>query len=244
MQTRLVGQCFSVGPSQGWFDPRVNENPIPPCTAPQCSLAGFDPESPDAHIIAEGQLEAGEYTDAVRWALNRYLYKKAYGLPLESTAMQDFFDTHLHSTVGAFYELDSGLEALYNANVEGLAAMAVGLDSLGAGLDALADLDAQLLDVAEENQPALLAARTGLLGDITEWAGEAAALYELIAEERAQLAGPLKAQNDGISTSFIYEQNEKEANTILLSYLERGGSSLEAEELQALQGIAKLIVKP
>ncbi|MCO6493234.1 MAG: T9SS type A sorting domain-containing protein [Phaeodactylibacter sp.] len=234
--------CFlpmEVEPSQGWFEDFNNENPMPPCAAPQCGLGGFDHESPDAHLIAEGQIEAGVYTDAVRWALNRYLYKKAYGLPLESNIMQDFFDTHLHSTVGAFYEMDSRLNALYNANAEDVAAMAAGLDSLAAGLDALAALDIQLLEASEENRPALLAVRSELLDDVTEWAGNAAALYKLVAEERAQLAEPLKTQNESINASFIYEQNEKDVNDILLSNLERGGTGLEAGELQTLESIAE-----
>ncbi|MCB0596821.1 MAG: right-handed parallel beta-helix repeat-containing protein [Lewinellaceae bacterium] len=234
--------CFlpaEVEPSQGWF--RDDPNPIQsdPCAAPQCSLAGFDPESPDAHLIAEEQLEVGIYTDAIHWALNRYLYQKVYGLPLESSTMQDFFDTHLHSTVGAFYEIDSRLNALYLSNPEDVAALDAGLDSLSAGLNALAALDAQLLDASESSWPALLAARNSQLAAASAWSDNTRALYALIAEQRAQLAGPLKTQNSGINVSSVYEQNEKEVNAILLGYLEGEGAPLATEEWQVLQSIAE-----
>jgi len=235
-----VMPCFmpsSVMPIQGWFRPTQDSEEVS-CTETTCDPDEFNHESEDAIRIAQGNIDAGNYTDAVRWVLYRYLYEKAYGLSTSEPSIQSFFNTHSHSTVGNFYSFAQGLSALYNGNPVEMSNMDMELTGLTIKMEDLAVTDEQIMHASGARLSELRAYRSSLIGEIDSIMAIIQNNYQTINTDRINDASTLKGQNASITVQEVYEVNEKAVNEVYLSYLGREATHLTTSEQQALQAIA------
>lgn len=236
-----VAACFlpsPVFPAQGWFDPSIPDPSEISCAEVSCDPGEFDLESEDAIKIASGTINAGPYTDAVRWVLGQYLYENGYGLPTNNGTVQAFFGTQAQTTIGQFHTLDQGLRGMYDGNPVEMARMGNQLDDLADKMTDLAATDDSLMTASGPELLQLELFRGNLTSEIRLLADSIHVDYQAVNSDRINDVNGLKTQNAAITTQHIFEQNERDMNRVLLSYLAREGTHLTADEQQSLQSIA------
>ncbi|NBC09503.1 MAG: T9SS type A sorting domain-containing protein [Bacteroidetes bacterium] len=235
--------CFmppSVTPAVGWFDDFDNENVSDVCSQAACVVEGFNHESPDIAKIISGEAGSGSvYANTVLWSLSQYLYGETYGLVTSDTSLQNFLNTHDHTSVGDFYSLKTGLSNLYHANSSDIAAMKNGLDSLVQQLMELSLLDQEILAAPDSLWQGLISNRNAHIDDMETLAAAIESYSATVAANRTTAAAALDAQNNGISVHAVYEQNRKAIYRVLLSYIQRNASHFTSTEQRALELIAQ-----
>ena len=236
-----VMACFlppSVMPAQGWFDPVDDGGTSISCGTNTCESDDFNHESDDAHKIAQGQVGGGDYAASVTWMLQQYLYKRGYGKPIDSLTIQTFFNTHAHSPLGQFYNVDQQLKQLFLSTPTEVADMGGFLQQLKEGLALLRTLDQALLLAAESEWDSLLDNRHQTANELLPVTDSIAFAHSQIVHNRTNGMAALLTQNAGITAQAVYEINERFFNDALFRYLERGSTYLTSTELQRLQAIA------
>jgi hypothetical protein len=236
-----VMACFlppSLMPAQGWFAQLNDNGQSVSCSTNTCDPDEFNHESDDAHKIAQGQLGGGDYSVSVTWMLQQYLYKRGYGVPTDSLTIQTFFNTHAHSSLGQFYNVDQQLKQLFESTPTEVADMDGFLQQLEGGLALLRTLDQGLLLAAESEWDSLVDNRHQTANELLPVTDSIASTHSQIVNSRTNGMSALLTQNAAITTQAVYEINERFFNDALFRYLERGSTHLTSTELQRLQAIA------
>ena len=234
-------QCFlpnAVTPS-GWFFPSGNNNSSAICTEENCSTTGLiKPDSPDAITIAEGAIDTGIYAEATNWELSRYLYRGLQGVTITHPSVDSFMIASSNNNIGSFQELDNALDNLYKADGTTIANLKNAMLDLSATLSAIQSIDSQLIDASQTAWPGLMDNRIALLDTARNEVVSLNGSRSTLITQRTQNTVPLQTQNDTISTSPIFEQNAKEANTVFLQYLQKGMTNLDSVQKTTLENIA------
>lgn len=193
-------------------------------------------------IIAQGLFETPIDDPAMGWVLERYLYQKLKENPAllsEHASFSSFMMSKDNGTVGRFYEIqkniDNALTPAENLNLQSQQALAE-LDDL---MKSVEEVDEEIEMVLSDSEYALLLQnKTGLL-DQTAFLNRT--LDSLRILYQGQIALNLQsayALNESVSTSYLYETNEKAVNHIYLLSITQQGGELTANQVLALQSIA------
>jgi predicted nucleic acid-binding Zn-ribbon protein len=193
-------------------------------------------------IIAQGLFETPIDNPAMGWVLERYLYQKFKENPAlisEHPSFSSFILNKENGTVGRFYEIqkniDNALIPAENLNQQSQQVMA-DLDDL---MKSVEEVDEEIeIALSDSEYALLLQNKTGLLDQI-EFLNRI--LDSLRIVYQGQIALNLQSVytlNESVSTSYLYETNEKALNQIYLLSLTQQGGELTPNQVLTLQAIA------
>ncbi len=222
-----------------WFLPEANPSSTSACSETICVIGGFNPNHPDNKRIAQDSIDAGIYTNTIQWELERYLYKNVAGQWVQDPDIANFILTSYSNNIGGFYELDQDLNTALTANAAELNQLESNLSTIQTKLKLINDLEEALLTASGSQAQTLENSRLQLAGEIDPLVSANDSLLLIVLNDRAAEALTLYAQNNSISATATYSQNQKTVNGIFLQYMNKGMQGLTAGELSSLQTIAQ-----
>ena len=229
-----------------YFDPKPGDTylcasefsgcppPIPP---------GFPNEiSETDQSIAGGTLAFGAYDGAQNWTGSRHLYeyiKANPGLEQSEQLVQDFLDSVVNTSIGAFYEIDRDMDGLFTLD----SLTQAQLDSNRAGIDEtmeqIISIDSLLREgVPSQDSAQLAEQRDSLSHQLDSLMQETDALMQTIADTRELEIANILADNAAVVTPTLFEDNQKAVNDIFLRTIARGQSDFSQTDLDTLRAIA------
>lgn len=172
----------------------------------------------------------------VRWSMQRRLYAKLKDSPdllTGNTLMQAFVSQQENAPIGQFYSVQKNMEALYLIDSTTQANLDANDMVIQQVTAELADVDSLLsLDPEDET----LLEKWDSLGNVIETKSvENATIYAQLQSTLAQDAAAIIAANAAISTTAVYESNEKTVNDIFLNAFVKGNlplSSLQSDDVE------------
>lgn len=215
---------------------------------------GFPPEDcltefqdPDADeldlIIAQGLYTSPSNAPSLKWQLDRYLYQKLNedtSLLSISTSFPAFLTSHSNTTVGNLYDFNTKIQNAFEAADSLSTQSKLLLDSINILIDLIAEIDSlNEFAVEEAYIDSLTQLKQGLVSQIQylhlAYNNFDSTYYNQVLSD-LQIAYNL---NENLTTTFDYEENEKEVNRIyLLSLLQQNGNITETQ-ISDLQMIAQ-----
>ncbi len=197
-----------------------------------CDIQGCDdeivqegPDELDDQIATNG-IELEGYEDVYRWLGDRYLYKKLKTWPSMASGnpqMQNYLSANANTPFAKLWDVGSQTAALY-----GLGGTQVGLISgnfvaTKLALDSILAIDEQLAaGVQTATEASLLLDRQGWAANIDNLMASNESVWSDWMSNRANGADACATLNSGISTSGLYDDNEKTLNAIYLQTEAKG----------------------
>ena len=224
---------FFVNPP-GWFVGNYG-TPELECEPPMASTNPLD------DVVADGSFFDSTSTPLLEWEMNRYLFYKMlrntnYGQGNNDYA--SFYSAIQNTNAGAFAQVD---RALYLAGAVPLG-LAADWEAYNAQCDTLQVLIQQLSasatppTSADDDVSAYVNAKTALLDSLNTSSQAMASAWETHETNVAGALQSVRTLNDGISTVYVFETNQKVLNELKIKAAL--GESWTNGDLTALQTIA------
>jgi hypothetical protein len=223
-----------------WFDLNSTDSGIPVCSPENCMIQspGIAPETPDALIIANGQVLATNYQPTIQWEAERDLYEKIYGISLTDPDIITFRQNAQSTTVGQFHEISKDIDDLFSADGITLKTIANNLKQIDVLLSSLSNLDLLILSAAPNELDSLLNEKALLLAQIDQYASGNEALIQTVISNRITTAGAIQTDNSNITAIQKFEEYEQGVNNLYLEFLESADYSLSQTDIDLLKVIA------
>lgn len=206
------------------------------CASSECELDMFAPESDDVKRIAIGDTTTAP---AVMWELQRYIYDRLQGESVQNASVLAFLADADTSSIGAFYGVSRSISELLAADSVEIAQLQANLEMTEEKLDSLLLIDELLPDADSLEFVVLQNDKNRLLNTLHELTEDNRKISEQLLDLISDEAGKLRAQNDSITVTEIYEANEKGVNDLYLSWLSTALGALDSIEMASLQSIAE-----
>lgn len=220
----------------GWFREDTDFDPVNACDAELCMVNMFAPESDDVKRIAIGDTTTAP---AVMWELQRYIYDRLQGESVQNASVLAFLADADTSSIGAFYGVSRSISELLAADSVEIAQLQANLEMTEEKLDSLLLIDELLPDADSLELVVLQNDKNRLLNTLHELTEDNRKISEQLLDFISDEAGKLRAQNDSITVTEIYEANEKGVNDLYLSWLSTALGALDSIEMASLQSIAE-----
>lgn len=230
--------CFlpqSYSPTE-WFIPTEDLVNQIICNEEVCSVDEFAPESDDVKRMALGDTSVSA---AVMWDLQRYIYERLQGETVQNASVINFLEQAHTNTIGAFYSISKGIEALFAADTTTVALLKANLIYAEEKLDSIVLIDLALPAADSSAAVFLWTSRGELVNDLFILAEDNTALAQELADAYSSEAEKLRSQNDSIIVATDYEYNEKAVNDIYLSRLAELSFVPDSSEVALLESIAE-----
>ncbi len=244
-QYEVQGQApwypLPVDPLSGWFlpDPFL---PIPTCQQacqPGLLPPGGGEENPFDTDIAGGNLSGEDYD---HWRRERYLLYKLAAYPElapASSAMHAFQNAKATSTVGQITAIGLQTMALFDIPAVEQATLSANEAQMQAKSAQIAAIDQTLSEeLPQAEYEALVSQRETLNTEIAALLAQSNAILAQLQTARNAQADVLLTQLNGITTSAVHEQNEKEVLGIYLETIAKGLVP-DAAQLSSLKTIGE-----
>ncbi len=213
----------------GWYDPY---NPF----------AEPDPDEKLTKAIAKDSVYSEFYSDAMNWTGARSLYRRLAAntqVVSADTLMENFFNHHATTTVGAFYNIDRAILQVYHPDSTANLELYQVADSIKSLMYEMIYIDSLLLTGLSEMDSLELLEDLDSLSDIIYLLDvERHEQVEEITTDRATAFNTIRQNNAAISVSEIYEINQKRVNDIYLSTIALDRFEFDSIQTDALEGIA------
>lgn len=230
--------CFlpqSYSPTE-WFIPTEDLVNQIICNEEVCLVDEFAPESDDVKRMALGDTSVSA---AVMWDLQRYIYERLQGETVQNASVINFLEQADTNTIGAFYSISKGIEAIFAADTATAALLKVNLSFVEEKLDSIVLIDLALPEADSSEAVLLWTSRGELVNDLFKLAEDNTALAQELADAYSSEAEKLRSQNDSIIVATDYEYNEKAVNDIYLSRLAELSFVPDSSEVALLESIAE-----
>jgi Secretion system C-terminal sorting domain/Periplasmic copper-binding protein (NosD) len=219
-----------------WF--QNSTDPPQSCPVdPNCGLMLTGPEvNPSDIAIANGTLSGPA---GMVYSAEKILYRKLKDHPElldNDSLMQAFVQARENTPTGEFYALAQSAPSLFYVDSLTQAQLNGNMDTLHADLVQIEIIDSLL--AAGGPFTTLLQQRTELAQDANDRIAANAAIYDSLHNARLMSANDLLATNAAISTTAIYEQNEKLLYEVFLNTIGKDSSQATQAQLDTLQNIA------
>ncbi|MBX2926390.1 MAG: T9SS type A sorting domain-containing protein [Saprospiraceae bacterium] len=219
-----------------WFQFETNPEDEDECDVEICMVNEFAPESDDVKRIAMGDTTVAP---AVMWELQRYIYERLQGETVQNTSILHFLAQSDSNTIGAFYSISKGIEALFAADTTTVALLKANLIFAEEKLDSIVLIDLALPEADSAEAVLLWASRGELESHLFMLAEDNTALAQDLANAYSSEAEKLRSRNDSIVVATDYEYNEKAVNDIYLSRLAELSFVPDSSEVALLESIAE-----
>ncbi|HRJ15463.1 MAG TPA: T9SS type A sorting domain-containing protein, partial [Saprospiraceae bacterium] len=231
-------ECFIPGEHfpMGWFREDIDFDPVNACDAELCVLNMFAPESDDVKRMALGDTSVSA---AVMWDLQRYIYERLQGETVQNASVLAFLADSDTSSIGDFYAINRSISELLAADSLEVGQLQANLEMTEEKLDSLLLIDELLPEADSLELVVLQNDKNRLLNMLYELTEDNRNISEQLLDFISDEAAKLRAQNDSIAVTEIYEANEKEINDLYLSWLSTAFVALDSIEMASLQAIAE-----
>ncbi|TAK42057.1 MAG: T9SS type A sorting domain-containing protein [Saprospiraceae bacterium] len=180
------------------------------------------------------------FQPTLQWRAERYLLAKLESNPElidDDSLVQVFYSNMRESTVALFNEIERKIELLDTVAASQTGQYRSNLDTIFSRQLEIAVLDSLLFDADSLESPALEAEKFELVDEVAGLMLENDSLFALVLASRATAVQPLLTLNNSISTTEIFEENEKTANDIWLRTVALGIDTLTQEQFDLLDTI-------
>ncbi len=167
--------------------------------------------------IATDSLPTGYCSDAIHWTGGRQLYSRLMANPSlinGNTDLQNFMNSASQNSIGAFYNIEQQIGALFTLDSTDQAQLDTNRTELATKTDQLLSVMEQLATDAENSQ--LLASRDQLSQDINALHQQNDGLLATFDGDKANAISAVRSANLAISVTSDYEQNQQRINDIFL----------------------------
>ncbi len=230
--------------SGSWFISDPTEDEFGCGAADGCAGLQSPPNDPPIREldkrIAQGLVDPGQDALAMKWMLDRNLFKKLYDnteLIQPRSVLETFYNAQLATSIGEFTAIESDMHGLYELDASTAVQLQSYYSDIVAKMDEIATIDDQLQTATGQTATALELQRTDALALLETLSLNNKALASSILQARSQAANALIAQNNSIAVAEIWEQNEKMVNHIFLNTLAKGIAP-NYTQINLLRGIA------
>jgi hypothetical protein len=210
-----------------------------------CVTMGFspdeDPNSVDDAIAAGTVVSGTTFSNTTKWQLERYLFSKLDRYPAiaqQHPDMAAFGSLNQNTNVGKLHGIQQDIAGLGAVPANEVAQYEENMDSLMSNLSRLADIYESLTN-ADSSQTALLTAeRLVIVQNMKTWENTNDSLRAIIQTHRAGLIQQYLSQNAAVTTTAVYETNERTVNDIFLNTVAQGIYDFTSSQRDSLNAIA------
>lgn len=214
-------------------------------TALACVTIGFAPEDDPNSVddaIAGGTVVSGTtFSNTTKWQLERYLFSKLDKYPAivqQYPNMATFDNLNQNTNVGKLHGIQQDIAGLGAVPASEVAQYEENIDSLTSNLSRLADIYESLTN-ADSTQTALLTEeRLVIVQNMKIWENANDSLWAIIQTHRAGLIQQYLSQNAAVTTTAVYETNERTVNDIFLNTVAQGIFDFTSSQKDSLDVIA------
>jgi hypothetical protein len=192
--------------------------------------------------VAKGELSPGVYDEQTKWIMEYGLYQKLYDKPSLMTGepiLSAFYSAKSSTPMGYLSPIWAGIRNLFQLDNATAAQVAALEQTIEARLTEIAGIDEQLPTAIGTPSYAPLLAQRALASDALNTANSSyQSLMNSINTARNAQADNLLASNEAITTTKVYEQNEKTVNRVYLATIGKGVYSPNATQQTELAAVA------
>lgn len=190
--------------------------------------------------IAKGLVDPGVYSESMQWILERGLYRKLYAnseFVQPYTFVDTFYTAKSSSTIGRFTAVEAATYALFELDSSTAGQLQDYYELTTAQMEDMALIDSLLQTVSGQDSLNLLVRREYALDSIESLSLLNSALVKSVLQARSAAANSVIAQNNAITVTDIWEQNEKTVNHIFLNTIAKG-IPLNTTQFNLLKAVA------
>jgi hypothetical protein len=180
------------------------------------------------------------FQPTLQWRAERYLLAKLEdnpGLIDDDVFVEQFYDNMQGSTADLFNDVEREIALLDTVATSQSALYRSNLDSIFRIQEEIAGLDSIIWDTDSLDLPPLQADRSALVAVIATLTYENDSLFAIVTAKRVLAAQLVIVQNDSITVSEIFEENEKIANDIYLRTIVQGIDTFTQTQFELLDAI-------
>lgn len=182
--------------------------------------------------LANGTFQADRYQSALEWTGRKHLYENLdRNQSATASWEQTFMNVHQYSSVGLFAAIDANLGNLLSLSQADGATLQQIEYRQQSSLEALASLEAP-------ETGGSYADHLALLDSLSQQQLEGEQIMQSIHISRSSSLNTLKHTNNFIGVDSIYEQNEKQFNTVFLTTIAKGETPELPTDVSTLWSIA------
>lgn len=231
----------SIDPQIGWFS---NSTVVPTCpaeigcenppgTTMMSALTELD------NLIASG---SSGTEDGLLWDLEKYLYARLKENPVVwegNGLMQNYVNAKLNTPLGQLHEIGEGIKNLYKIDGATQAELDANSTAMSNKRTAIEAIEVTLASTAPGSQYDLLVQqRQVLVDELTALILANASIYADLKNVREQAANGLLESNNAITTSAVYQANEKSFFGVYLNTVGKDAEVATNAQLETLEAIA------
>lgn len=227
-----------------WFQPANDNFGIFACPSSNCNIPVTIPEpgrpkDPRDYVTAalNGSLDAGSYTNAVRWTARRHVFQKLKNQEYIDPQHEDFLVKNEDSNIGKFYDIENTFKSKMQFSEQELADLDVFYNQKKELTQSIQSFHNNI-DTSFPIEKQFLNERKDIFQQINKVNASIKQIYEARKERVDNILSDLIAKNNAIIANTTYEKNEKTVNNIHLSYLASNSKELRKKDITNLESIA------
>jgi hypothetical protein len=212
-----------------------------------CALANCALPDPGGDLglykeIAKGQLTGSAYTDVNNWLAQRRLYERIIkdGNPAAGDAdIANFITNAQNSDMSGYAAVQVGLRNNFGVSAPSADTLSRQINEVFVLLNNLGNLEQQIAAETDSVQKVNLAGqRQAVLGLISNIHNSKDGIRSTIKSNHDAVAAVLLQQNNSLSPTNVFQQNEQRVNRLLLTYIAGEYAPLDSVSLNILKEIA------
>ena len=199
-------------------------------------------------LIATQNLSTDGYDVSMTWMAKRHLFQKLKTIGFDDSEistpsdqlMASFYSAEINTSVGQFYNIDESINDLLTLDISNESSLLSQRNTFDEKINALENLETEIhSDDLSENQLLIkMAEKENLLLQLISLDENGISFSELISNQKKAAIEDVLEDNALITSSTVYESNEKDINQIYLNNQLKLEDSYFAQDVITIERIA------
>ncbi|MEM6966009.1 MAG: T9SS type A sorting domain-containing protein [Bacteroidota bacterium] len=238
-------------PGYVWFDQETNNafvcdvdntNNCPLGVGSPYNFLTEPPHQSETKIAGGEILVTDGYSEGLNWTAKQHLYRRLRQTPEVmdgNNVMQSFVNQQEQSLLGDLYEIEAGIDYSYQLSDNDANQLQTYRTQMETILQAIRQIDASFqTNISTAEYENLVIEKVGLLGELRTVQNLSNGIMTQVSTDLKSEIDWLAFQNENITPTKIYQDNEKIVNQIYLEYFTQEELELEPKTINTLQSIA------